>query len=241
MNNLTEFPIFQFDSDVVLPNCRYLDISNEPYDWHNKFSILLFNVRSCRKNFLDFETYFHDVLCKFSCIVLIETWLTDEYENVFLINGFRSFDSYRSSNGGGIRLYVKKFLDVNVLSHFNVLDDLCEMMVAEIFIADKKIVLCCLYHPPSSDHRVNNAFIDECCNVIRLLWDLACPIITCGDFNLNVLNPLKLSYIAHFIDCMLEVGLWPLITIPTKYNPGYAFTKYSLIDQFWISSPALVY
>ena len=104
------------------------------------------------KLFLDFETYFHDVLCKFSCIVLNETWLTEEYENVFLINGFKTFDSYRSSNGGGIRLYVKNLLNVNILSHFNVINDLCEMLIAEIFVGSKKIVLCCLYHPPSSDH-----------------------------------------------------------------------------------------
>ena len=113
------------------------------------------------------------------------------------------------------------------------------MLVAEIFVGSKKIVLCCLYHPPSSDHGINYAFIDECCSAMRLLWDLACPIITCGDFNLNVLNPLKLNYISHFIDSMLEVGLWPLITTPTKYNPENACTKYSLIDQFWVSSPAL--
>ena len=38
---------------------------------------------------------------------------------------------------------------------------------------------------------------------------------------------------------MLEVGLWPLITTPTKFNPDNVCTKYSLIDQFWVSSPAL--
>ena len=38
---------------------------------------------------------------------------------------------------------------------------------------------------------------------------------------------------------MLEVGLWPLITIPTKFNPDKVCTKYLLIDQFWVSSPAL--
>ena len=140
VNNINDIPRFQFESDVILPNCNYLDISNEPYDWHDCFSILLFNIRSCRKKFLDFETYFHDVLCTFSCIVLNETWLTEEYENVFLINGFKTFDSYRSSNGGGIRLYVKKknLLYVNILSRFNVINDLCEMLIAEIFVGSKK-------------------------------------------------------------------------------------------------------
>ena len=123
--------------------------------------------------------------------------------------------------------------------HFNVINGLCEILIAEIFVGSKKIVLCCVYHPPSSDHRVNYAFIDERCSVLRLLRDLACPIVICGDFNLNILNPLKLNYISHFIDSMLEVGLWPLITTPTKFNPDKVYTKYLLIDQFWVSSPVL--
>ena len=35
---------------------------------------------------------------------------------------------------------------------------------------------------------------------------------------------------------MLELGLLPLINIPTKYNPQNLITRFSLVDQFWVSS-----
>ena len=35
---------------------------------------------------------------------------------------------------------------------------------------------------------------------------------------------------------MLELGLLPLINIPTKYNSQSLITKFSLLDQFWVSN-----
>ena len=57
-----------------------------------------------------------------------------------------------------------------------------------------------------------------------------------GDLNLNLFNPLRLSYISHFANNMLELGLLPLINIPTKYNSQSLITKFSLLDQFWVSN-----
>ena len=236
---LSDFPRFNLNSEVLLPNCKYTDISTDTFsDWNDKFAILLFNVRSCRKNFLDFTCCFDDILNKFSCIILTETWLTEEYNNLFVINGFRSFDSYRTNNGGGIRLYVKCNLRVNLLSPFNVIDNVCEIFVVEISVNDKKCVLCCFYHPPTSDHGLNYDFIEQCCNTLKLLKTFKLPIIACGDFNLNMFNPLKLNYISYFTESMFELSFYPLITIPTKYNPNNEVTKYALIDHIWVSSPS---
>ena len=63
------------------------------------------------------------------------------------------------------------------------------------------------------------------------------PVIVCGDFNLNLFNPLKLRYITDFVENMYELSLFPVITIPTKYNPENLITKYSLIDQIWTNIP----
>ena len=66
------------------------------------------------------------------------------------------------------------------------------------------------------------------------------PVIICGDFNLNLLNPLKLGYITEFINNMLEIGMYPLIGIPTKYNPDNIITKYSILDHIWTNVPSLI-
>ena len=117
---IEEYPTFHIDAEAVdLPFCNYLDIVNSPeYDWCNKFSILLCNIRSCRKIFLDFTSYFDNVISNYLCIILVETWLTNEYDDLFIIYGFKSYNAYRDNYGGGIRLYVKDALCATILSPY---------------------------------------------------------------------------------------------------------------------------
>ena len=156
-------PRLDLDIGIVnLPHCRYLDIVNfRSYEWSNNVSILLCNIRSCRRNFLDFTCYFNDVLHNYSCIILIETWLSNECENVFCINGYRFFDLYRNNYGGGIRIYTKELLNANVLQEFSLIDDVIEMITLEISTSGNKFLLCCVYHPPTPDHGRNYEFIDQ--------------------------------------------------------------------------------
>ena len=232
------FPTLHLDvGEVTLPQSRYLDIVNLPtYDWANKFSILLCNIRSCRKKFLDFSCYFDSILFKYSCIILVETWLTSEFDDAFALRGFKSFNVYRTNYGGGIRLYVRDNLTATILHPYTFVNDVLEMLCVEITSVTNKYILCCIYHPPTSNHVLNYNFSEQLCQKLMRLRDLGVPIVLCGDMNLNLFNPLKLNYISHFIDCLLELGLLPLINIPTKYNPNNNITKYALLDQFWVSS-----
>ena len=240
-NENDEFPRLDLDIGIVdLPHCRYLDIVNcSSYNWSNNISILLCNIRSCRRNFLDFTSYFNDVLFNYSCIILIETWLSNECENVFRINGYRFIDLYRNNYGGGIRLYTKETLNVNVLQEYFLITDVTEMIVTEISTLGNKFLLCCVYHPPTSDHGLNYEFIDQFKDKLASLRSLGIPIVVGGDFNLNLFNPLNLNYISYFVNTMLDSGLCPLINIPTKVNPDNRITKCALLDQIWISNPSL--
>ena len=62
------------------------------------------------------------------------------------------------------------------------------------------------------------------------------PLIVGGDLNLNLLNPYNLGYVHLFINGMFELNVIPAINIPTKVNVENLVTKYSIIDQFWVSS-----
>ena len=66
------------------------------------------------------------------------------------------------------------------------------------------------------------------------------PVVVCGDFNLNILNPLRLTYISRFIDKMTEIGLYPVVRFPTKYNEQNQQTRFSILDLIWISNISLV-
>ena len=70
-----EHPTFRLDVDEVdSPICKYVDLKDIPVCAPIKqFSLLLFNVRSCRRNFNEFECIFHDYFKHFTCIALTET------------------------------------------------------------------------------------------------------------------------------------------------------------------------
>ena len=94
-----------------------------------------------------------------------------------------------------------------------------------MIVSGNKVLLCGFYQPPSSDHRVNYEFTDQCCANLNMLLATGLPVIVCGDFNLNLFNPLKLRYITDFVENMYELSLFPVITIPTKYNPENLITN----------------
>ena len=79
-------------------------------------------------------------------------------------------------------------------------------------------------------------FVDSLLSLLRLLQAKRLPLIVVGDMNLNLLNPYDLSYINSFINGMFELGLVPAINMPTKVNADNVVTKYSIIDQFWVTS-----
>ena len=235
---IDDYPTFHLDAETPdMPPCYYLNIVNIPdYDWRNKFSILLCNVRSCRKNYLDFTCYFDNVISNYYCIILVETWLTSDYDDMFTLRGFKCYNLYRNNYGGGIRLYVKHAICATILTPYSFVSDACEMLCAEISYHNNKFVLCCIYHPPTSDHAINYNFIDQIYQVLTEVRGLGLPVVLGGDMNLNLFNPLKLNYITNFVNSLLELGLLPLINIPTKYNPQNMITRFALVDQFWVSS-----
>ena len=146
---------------IELPTNKYADISEikelSPLD---DFTVLLLNIRSCRKNFLEFSTLFCTYFSRFSCIALVETWLSDGYDDLFLISGFKSVNVYRNNYGGGIRLFCRFDLNIKVLSEFTFVSNLLEMLTVELSFAGKNIVLCVTYHVPSADHVDNYSFIE---------------------------------------------------------------------------------
>ena len=232
------YPTFVPAVDNFTPaKCSYFTVDkllNATFDKH--FNLLMLNIRSCKKNFNQFLAYFSDLLTYFSCIVFIETWLTPERDNIFNLPGFYCYNLYRNHHGGGIKLYLKTGIQSRLLNNFTLLNDMLEMLTVEIMLENFKFVLSTLYHPPTSSHITNNAFIDLFTLQLRQLIDLKVPLIISGDTNLNLLNPNNYMYINTFIKNLFEVGMVPLVTIPTKVNIDNSVTKFSILDQIWASS-----
>ena len=60
-------------------------------------------------------------------------------------------------------------------------------------------------------------------------------MIVAGDLNINLLNPNNFVYVGSLVNSMLELGLTPIITVPTKVNLENPITRFSIIDHIWVS------
>ena len=219
-----------------VPNCSYLHVEDlSPFICSMAFSILMFNIRSCKKNFDNFIANFYNCITSFSCIVLTETWLTEERDKTFDIPGYYCYNLYRNQYGGGIKVYLKNCIKSRILNDFTVNNNLLEMLTIELIYCGCKFVLLSLYHPPSSSSRNNIDFIDLFTSYLHNALDLRLPLVMAGDINLNLLNPNNSLYIDMYINNLFECNMRPLITRPTKVNMENPITRFSIIDQIWIT------
>ena len=217
-------------------NCVYLDVDNlSPYICSLSLSICMLNIRSCRKNFDEFMANFYNYVKFFSCIIFTETWLTEDRDKVFSIPGFYCCNLYRNQYGGGIKLYIRNGIKTKILENFTIINNVCEILIVELFLCDCKFLLMMVYHPPTPFSIQNIEFIDLFTLRLRNLIELKIPIIIAGDMNLNLLNPGNQNYIDMYINNLLECNMRPLITKPTKVNLNNPITRFSVIDQIWVS------
>ena len=235
--SLNDVPVFIPDVDNwTQPNSDYIHVDDLcSFASCLSFAILMINIRSCRKNFNQFIAQFCNVLTYFSCILLTETWLTEDVDNVFNIPGYNCFNLYRNNYGGGIKMYLKNGIQARLLKDFTFINDWFEMITVEVMLDKNKAIFSGLYHPPTSSIENNNAFVDCLTNQLSLLTDMKMPLIISGDLNINLLNPNNLVYVNTFVNSMFELGFIPVITAPTKVNIDNRITKFSILDHIWIS------
>ena len=206
------------------------------YKSHSFLNILMFNVHTLRKKISLFLAYFSYVFIYFSFILLTETWLDPDFNDTFNLPGFYKFDLCHNNYGGGVRLFIRDGIQASILSDFTFINYFTKILTLECSSIGVKYVISLVYHPPSSCRVTNNMFADSLLPLLRQLQAKRLPLIVDGAINLNLLNPYNLSYINSFINGMFELGLVPAINIPTKVNADNVVTKYSIIDQFWVTS-----
>ena len=185
------YPEFIPDIDNYFKqNCMYLNVENlSNYVNGVSLSILMLNIRSCCKNFDQFISTFCSFISYFTCIILTETWLTHERDNVFDIQGFHCVNLYRNNVGGGIKIYLKNSVQWEVLNRYTFVSNLMEMLTIELIFGNYKCLLTTVYHPPTSFPVKNLEFVDLFTSYVKELSNLNLPLIIAGDMNVNLLNP----------------------------------------------------
>ena len=166
-------------------------------------------------------------------LLLQETWLqNDDRLSIIQLDGYTCINQgYKCSRHGGLITYVKSKFDVNVL-------DICpesqiwEGLFIEILMNDKsksKIIVGNVYKPPRNNNNYENIqnFISEFEPVINNLNNSKVEYLIGGDWNINLLKINEQPAFSDFLDLMLNKGLCPKITFPTRFSTHSA----SLLDN----------
>ena len=184
------------NNDIPYVNCSYVSPSDfksgSADSFHGSFSLLTFNIRSCRRNFASFVTFLCGLMFKFSILVLVETWLTEGSDCAFDINGYKQVNLYRDNYGGGIKIFYDEMLNVEVDRKFTFVNNIMEVITFHLIGANFRYLVCCVYRSTAANAVLfNEMFFSQVISKLPVRE----KIIVTGDFNLNLYNPLKLSYI----------------------------------------------
>ena len=133
---MTNYPFFSLPSDDTnqsFNNCTLVS----PEDFVQKsskvdtFSFFHMNIRSCRQNFSQLQLFLSTVLFKFTVIILTETWLSESSDFLCELDGYNSFATHRNNHGGGIKIFVRDSISINIINEMSFINDLYESLTCE--------------------------------------------------------------------------------------------------------------
>lgn len=214
----------------IISQCNYFteeQFKNIPLS-EQTFSIIHFNSRSLRKNFSRIKDCLKVSTKQFSVIAVSETWLRQDQEDSVQLEGYDFFPANRlnvnKKRGGGVALYVKSTFQCEKVKNMTIsIENVMDCVTIEIISKkSKNIMVSCVYRAPESNiHIFENKFTEMFDAKRNKL------LFVCGDFNIDFLNPHEQPQITQFINSVFCMGLYPVITHPSRIAKNSA----TLIDN----------
>ncbi len=196
-------------------DCHYYsdDQYNSTFKNVNKISIIHFNIRRLYSNFDNIKDYLKQFNLPFNIILISETWINEERDMDFGLEGYELICmNRRNKSGGGVAMYVDLNYKYKVLENMStVVDNVFECISTEINRANKKnIIISCIYRTPGSNIDILQNWMEEhLSNINHKIMFIG------GDFNIDLLNPNKHKITDNFINTLYSIGLHPKITRPS--------------------------
>ena len=205
---------------------------------NNYFRTICVNIRSCRKNFSELKLLINSLCVNFDVISLVETWLDSKIDCDFNINGYRSFNVYRNSNGGGIKIFVRNHIKADIVSTLTQVNPNFECLFLELEKTgfQEPITFGCVYRIPSSSiNEFNDTFFHTHLSTLRNK-----KTIIVGNLNVNLYNMQENLAINDFVTNWLTYHYRPMILYPTRLNArNNPLINYSLLDHVWTNINSL--
>lgn len=224
-------PAFEIDPDNRFfahsnVNCKYY--SEDEFKMINveNFSIIHFNSRSMYANFNHIKEYLQQFKDPFSIVAISETWLKENKEFNFVLEGYDgNYVNRENKTGGGVALYVHKSVKYSQVKSLSLtISDILECITIEIYCEKKKnIILSCIYRSPGSNIETFTEWMEKSFSISNK------TLFICGDFNIDLMNPNKHAVTDEFVNRMYSMSLFPAITRPSRITSNSA----TLIDNIF--------
>lgn len=180
-----------FDIDLFANDnfCHYLNLDEFSYLKNNhklgNLSILNINLRSLKKHYTELQSFLHSCNYSFAIIVITETWLNHNYDKMFHLENYNFFTLCRNECYGGIRIYYKNGINLQLLNDETNINNACEILSTRLLIGKTDILnIICIYRPPSGSLSEFTEYIKNLTNV--KFKDSKCLFV--GDLNADFFN-----------------------------------------------------
>lgn len=202
----------------------------------NDFLVLSLNIQSINAKFDQLNIllkYFSDNNVFISAICLQETWISDKNSDysLFQLPGYELIHLNAScSSHSGLIIYLQNKFSYNLhpLQSSSRLWE-CLIIDVEADMLNKKITLANLYRAPKETTLHLTEFINDLSPIVDVLTRRSSNVIFIGDINIDLLKLQTRDKYSEYLDLMINNGLMPHISLPTRFSRRSA----TLIDHLF--------
>ena len=199
-----------------------------------KYYTMHFNIRSLPNKFRELKeiiSRFHDIKINMHCIMLCETFLTDNNYVFYTIPGYKLVCRNRQTGSrGGVAMYIRDDLNYIIRDDISVnIDGKFESIFVE---AHSKTVNCIfgeIYRVPNTSEILSISYYET---ILNKLQHIQKDIVLGTDQNFDYLKYKNQAHVSELMDLFLNAGFLPTITKPTRITHSTA----TLIDNIYIKT-----
>lgn len=189
------------------------------------------NVRSLPQNFSKIINLSELIENQFDIFGVTETWLNENSENDYNLQGFNSeFVSRADRTGGGVGIYIKHGIEYDIREDLIIRNhnEVQAITIEIIKESNKNTLITVIYKPPDINLE---AFNQELSQFLGILTKENKDIFLMGDFNINLLNTNHTGT-NNFLNTLYSFNLYPTIFRPTRVTSRSA----TLIDNIFTNT-----
>lgn len=170
-------------------------------------SLIFMNIRSLRANFNSLIASINCIIDQIKIIVLVETNINDDENNLYNIPGFNAtFFNRPVKRGGGVAVFIK-----NNIAYNNITINTTSYEILKInILTEEQISLLAIYRPPSHNP---HEFIRELDDILKTVKKQR-NVIMVGDINIDIMKENTVTTL--YLDTLTCNGMQLIINDYTR-------------------------